>query len=323
MTRNLFVSTIALNLAKKLKSDLIEQGFTLSTPPYTLFSGKKPGVSCTLYTSGKLVVQGGEITPFMEFYLEPEILQEFSFTYGTQLGLAENTAKTEKKTAHPPGNVQGKVQHGLTPHIGVDESGKGDFFGPLCIAAVYADADGIEWLARQGVRDSKELSPAFIAGMAPKIRDRLPHHIIAIGPAKYNELYDKFGNLNSLLAWGHATAIEQLVEKTGCKDILIDQFAHESVVVKALKKKGVDVALQQRHRGEEDPVVAAASLLARTAFVDGMAVLSKRFGIALPKGAAPVVIRVGKQFVMEHSRDELKEVAKLHFKTTAAVTDGR
>lgn len=320
MTKNLFVSTIALNLAKKLKNDLIEQGFTLSTPPYTLFSAKKPGVSCTLYSSGKLVVQGGEITPFMEFYLEPEILQEFPFTYGLQMSLAE---KTQKKPAQSQGNVQGKVHHGFAPHIGVDESGKGDFFGPLCIAAVYADADGIEWLVRQGVKDSKELSPAFIASMAPKIRERLPHHIIAIGPAKYNELYDKFGNLNSLLAWGHATAIEQLVQKTGCKDILIDQFAHESVVVKALKKKGVDVALQQRHRGEQDPVVAAASLLARTTFVDGMAALSKRFGIVLPKGAAPVVIRVGKQFILEHGPDELKEVAKLHFKTTTALTGGR
>jgi len=298
MTQNIFVTTVPLSEVERLKQGLIEQGFHLSTPPYTIFSGQKPGIVCTLYNSGKLVLQGNQIAPFIEFYLEPEILHALPFTYG---------------------HVPTADEEPLISHIGVDESGKGDFFGPLCVAAVFADADAISWLKKQGVRDSKQLNASFISSLAPKIAATLTHHIVTIGPTRYNELYEKFGNLNTLLAWGHATAIEQLVIKTGCRDVIIDKFAHEAVVILALKKKQVEVRLQQRHRAEEDPVVAAASLLARHAFVQELAALSRRCGISLPKGAASHVIAVGKELIRRYDKQTLGQVAKLHFKTAAAV----
>lgn len=298
MSKNIFVSNVALSVAAKLKSDLLAQGFELHSLPHALFSGKKPGVVCTLYHSGKLVVQGSQTAPFVEFYLEPEILHALPFTYPTVTNAAVS----------------------IEAHIGVDESGKGDFFGPLCIAAVYATEELINWLSQQGVRDSKTLSDAFIAKIVPKLSAKLPHHIVSIGPARYNELYAKFKNLNNLLAWGHATAIEQLSQQTDCQQVVVDQFAHEALVTSALKKKGLQLQLSQRHRAEEDPVVAAASLMARYAFLQGLQALSKRFELSLPKGASAQVILVGKQFVQKYGQQQLNQVAKLHFKTTQAIT---
>lgn len=177
---NIFVTKFNLELTAKLKSDLTAQGFEFSTPPYTIFSAKKKGISCTLYQSGKLTVQGKEMGHFLEFYLEPEILGSFAYTY------KEESADSVD----------------ATPHIGVDESGKGDFFGPLCIAAVYADNEGIKRLLKLGVKDSKVLSEKTILKIAREIREQFLCHIVRINPLKYNELYTKFGNLNHLLAWG-------------------------------------------------------------------------------------------------------------------------
>lgn len=291
-----FVATIDLSLAGKLKENLLSQGFTLTTPPYTLFSGKKGHVSCTLYTSGKLTVQGKDKDEFISFYLEPEILGTLAYS-------------------HPELSVN------FAPRIGIDEAGKGDLYGPLCIAGVYADEQGIKTLLDMGVADSKTLSDPKIAKLAREIRSHFPHAIISLFPTKYNELYEKFQNLNRMLAWAHATAIAELVEKTGCKEAYIDQFAAEHLVENALKKKCEGVHLTQRHHGEEDPVVAAASLLARAAFVDGIASLGRMVEIELPKGANSQVIQVGKALVRAKGKEILGTVAKLHFKTIQTILD--
>ncbi|NGX39965.1 MAG: Ribonuclease HIII [Chlamydiae bacterium] len=293
-TPNSFVAKIDLNLAEKMKGDLIDQGFTITVPPYTLFSGKKKGISCTLYASGKLVVQGKEKNDFITFYLEPEILKELSFSY------PETLIDT-------------------TPRIGIDEAGKGDFYGPLCIAGVYAGEGGVDQLLKLGVRDSKRMKDQKILSLAAQIRTKFPHSIVKLFPKKYNELYEKFRNLNHLLAWGHATAIGELVEGTGCRNVIIDQFASEHVVENALKRKELDVSLTQRHYGEEDPVVAAASILARAAFVEGIDTLSKMIEQELPKGASAKVTETGRILVAKHGPDVLEKVAKLHFKTTGVI----
>lgn len=285
-----FVAKIDLSLADQLKNDLISQGFEISIPPYTLFSGKKRGVSCTLYTSGKLMVQGKDKEEFITFYLEPEILQHLGFS-------------------HPETRVD------LTPRIGIDEAGKGDFFGPLCVAGVYAEETLIKKLLQIGVRDSKTMNDQAVLSLASEIRSLVPHSIVRMNPEKYNDLYHKFKNLNHLLAWGHATAIEELVLKTQCKVVIIDQFASEHVVENAIKKKQLELSLTQRHRGEEDPVVAAASILARAAFLLGLEQLEKMAASPLPKGASSLVIEAGKKLVAKQGPDILKKVAKLHFKT--------
>jgi ribonuclease HIII len=293
---HIFVAKIDQNDIPKLKKDLEDQGFEFSQPPYTQFSAKKKGVSCTVYQSLKLTVQGKEMRDFIEFYLEPEVLKNVSFTYANE--------------GH---NLN------LEPRIGVDEAGKGDFFGPLCIAAVFAEGAKVQELAKIGVKDSKSLTDAQIKKLAKTIRENFYHAIIPLFPAKYNELYAKFHNLNSMLAWAHSQAIENVHKLTGCKHVIIDQFAHESLVQNAVKRKKLDVILTQRHRGEEDIVVAAASILARSAFVEGIDRLSQEVNMELPKGASKKTITTGKALVKKWGQDVLKHVSKEHFRTTEQV----
>jgi ribonuclease HIII len=290
-----FVVQIDLSVTDKLKNGLQEQGFELSQPPYTLFQGKKKGVTCTLYTSGKLMVQGKEMASFIQFYLEPEILQAFGFGYET-------------------------LNLDLTPRIGVDESGKGDFFGPLCIAGVYAADLHIKHLAEIGVKDSKQLSDATVIKIATILRKEYLYHLVRIGPEKYNTLYEKFGNLNLLLGWGHATVIESLVNQTNCENVIIDQFAAEHVVENALRRKNKKVLLTQRTRAEQDLVVAAASILARAAFLEGLETLCATWGgHPFPKGASEKTIQAGKRLVQKYGEQILSQVGKLHFKTTQVI----
>lgn len=285
-----FVTTIDLSLRETLLQGIIDQGFEILHPPFTLFQGKKKGISLTLYTSGKLVVQGKESPEFIEFYLEPNILKSLSYT-------------------HPQANYD------LTARIGVDEAGKGDFFGPLCIAGVYGGENEIEELLKIGVKDSKSMQDTTIRNMAEKIKRRVPHHVVRIGPAKYNEIYPKFGNLNLLLAWGHATVIEALAKETGCSRALVDQFSDRPHVVNALKKKGLDIAFEQRTKAESDPVVAAASILAREAFLSGMDKLSRECGFELPKGASAQVKLAAKKLLHQNGIEIFDSLAKKHFKT--------
>lgn len=285
-----FVTTIDLHLASKLLQDLKQQDFEITTPAYTKFSAQKKGVTCILYESGKLVVQGKESATFIEFYLEPEILKSFAFT-------------------HPLAHVE------TTSRIGIDESGKGDFFGPLCVAGVYAKSEDFAQLHAIGVKDSKNIADPQIHTLAHQIKNMCLYHIVRISPTKYNEIYPNFKNLNTLLAWGHATTIEQLVLKSGCHEVLIDQFAAEWVVKSALKKKNLDVHLSQRHRAEQDLSVAAASILARHAFLEGLDKLSQELGIRLPKGASSNTIKIGKQILTELGKEKLLQACKQHFKT--------
>lgn len=201
-------------------------------------------------------------------------------------------------------------------HIGVDESGKGDYFGPLVIAACYV---GPEHLAElDGVKDSKKLTDPIALRLALQIKQTCPHEIIAIGPAKYNELYGKFRNLNKLLAWGHARAIENVLEQHPCDLVISDQFADPAGLKRQLFEKGRTIRLESRVRAEADIAVAAASILARAEFLRRLRKLSEDFGIQLPKGATSVV-DVAKRFVERHGSERLGEVAKLHFKTTQQV----
>jgi ribonuclease HIII len=202
-------------------------------------------------------------------------------------------------------------------HIGVDESGKGDFFGPLVVAACYV---GPEHLAElDGVKDSKKLTDKQSLAIATRIRAVCPHSIIAMGPAKYNELYEKFKNLNSLLAWGHARAIENVLELQPAKMVISDQFATGGLAVKkALYEKGKGIEFRSQVRAEADIAVAAASILARAEFLRRLQKLGDDFGMPLPKGATNV-ISTGRAFVVKHGPEALSQVAKMHFKTSQQV----
>jgi ribonuclease HIII len=203
--------------------------------------------------------------------------------------------------------------------IGIDESGKGDYFGPLVIAGVYADEEREGELRALGVRDSKTLSDTRAQTLAEQIYTCCPYSLVVIGPARYNTLHASVHNLNRLLAWGHARAIENLLSRLDCPQVIADQFGDERYLQSALMSKGRTVKLTQRPRAEADPAVAAASVVARAEFLRRLQELSTRHGLLLPKGAGPAVIAAGVALVRRYGEDILSQVAKVHFRTTNAI----
>src|SRR5690348_1336657 len=202
-----YTSLLTPDQANKLRSLLAELGFEFSPKQYTLFFGQKNKLSVAVYEKGpKVLVQGKGVEEFVQFELEPKILGE---------------AKLGYEEVHSPKMFE--------PHFGIDESGKGDFFGPLVIAGVYVERGTARRLLDAGVQDSKRIgSDARIRALAKTIRSTAGPgvDVVSIGPARYNELYEKFGNLNKLLGWGHARVIENLLaKKPDCPRALSDQFA--------------------------------------------------------------------------------------------------
>ena len=269
--------------------------------PYARFAFESDKCNVVFYESGKLVVQGKGTQEFIEFLLEPEILKQAKLGYETILN-----------------------PELLAPRIGVDESGKGDFFGPLCIAGVYINEGVVKAWQGAGIRDSKNISSdKKIAELTEKIR-KTPGCVVdtvTIGNEAYNRLYTKMKNVNTILAWGHARVIENLMGQRQQMNpapvkAISDQFASKKeVVAKALMSLGREIELVQRHRAEEDLAVAAASILARDGFVKGLGRLEKQFNLELPKGASSAVDEVAKKFVAEQGADNLVKIAKLHFRT--------
>ena len=213
---------------------------------------------------------------------------------------------------------------GLFKRIGADESGKGSFFGPLTIVGVLATRESRKELLRIGVRDSKSLSDYAIKKLAPKIKVLCPHSILAINPALYNQSYETLhgsGKQYRILARGHARVIENILEKETCYHAVVDQFGPERFVRRALMEKGRLIKLECRPHAEDEITVAAASILARDEYVSGLDALSAKYSIDLPAGASNKVIEVGREFVLRYRKDELREIAKLHFVTTKYILD--
>jgi ribonuclease HIII len=286
----------------QLKRDLTQRGFMFRDTPYAHFSAEHRGhrVGVTAYESGKLVVQGKGTTDFVQFYLEPELLGEAKLGYEREL--------------HP---------EMFAPHIGVDESGKGDFFGPLVVAGVYVNESAATAFLDQGVKDSKAISSdRRIAEIAKTIRGTpgCVWNVVPIGPAAYNRLHAKLRNVNDLLGWGHARVIENLLAKVpGCPRAISDQFGNKNIIARSLMARGKQIELVQRHKAESDLAVAAASILARDEFVRRLVALGREIGVTLPKGASAAVEAAGREVVSQHGAAGLGRVAKLHFRTTQKV----
>ena len=284
-----------------IRNLLLEGGFEMKDKPYAHFSGKKGKLNVTVYEKGpKVLVQGKDTEDFVRFTLEPMVLGEAKLGY-------EEVNEPEM----------------FEPHFGIDESGKGDFFGPLVIAGVYTDAASTRSLMDAGVMDSKRItSAAKIAKLAGIIRATpgIAYEVVSIGPERYNEMYGSFKNLNRLLAWGHARVIRSLAEKVpDCPRALSDQFARKEVLQKELARHDVELELQQRTKGESDVAVAAASILARERFVKWIAESSEKSGVKIPLGAGPHVLDAARELIDKHGEDILPKVAKMHFKTAKEV----
>ena len=287
--------------AAALRALLVERSYKFREVPYARFAAENEKLNVVFYESGKLVVQGKGTQEFIEFVLEPEILKEARLGYEAVLN-----------------------PELLLPRLGIDESGKGDFFGPLCVAGVYVNEKVVNAWQDVGIRDSKNISSdKKIAELAELIRETpgCVTSVVPIGNEAYNRLYTKMKSVNTLLAWGHARVIENLMGQKHRMNpppvrAISDQFASsKSTVAKALMSLGREIELVQRHKAESDLAVAAASILARHEFVTRLAGLEKQFAIKLPKGASATVDAAAKEFIAKHGVDNLTQAAKMHFRT--------
>jgi len=294
---NSYTHALTPEQANKLRTLLEEIGFQFAPKQYTLFFAQKNKLSVAVYEKGpKVLVQGKGVEEFVQFELEPKIFGE---------------AKLGYEEVHAPEMFEA--------HFGVDESGKGDFFGPLVISGVYVDRGIARKLLDAGVQDSKRIgSDARILTLGQIIRKTAGGLIetVLIGPERYNELYEKFGNLNSLLGWGHARVIENLLaRKPDCPRALSDQFADARVIKQSLLHHGRKIDIQQRPKAESDIAVAAASILAREAFIGWLERRSKELGLRLERGVSASVKEAAKKLVEKSGPQKLREVAKVHFRT--------
>ena len=201
--------------------------------------------------------------------------------------------------------------------IGVDESGKGDYFGPLVIAACYVGP--VQEASLEGIVESKKATDKQALKMDEEIRRVCPHSVITVLPERYNELYQKIGNLNKLLEWGHAKAIENVLAEQTCRLVISDQFANPAGLKRVITQKGLDIDLRSEVRAESDLAVAAASILARAEFLRRLESLGKSIGVPLLKGAGANVDNLARNLVRTEGESILGKVAKLHFKTTQKV----
>jgi len=267
---------------------------------HTLVAAQGRDCTIALYKSGKCLVQGKGAEEWVTFVLEPQILGEVYVGY---------------EELHHPEFAQ--------PHMGIDESGKGDFFGPLVIAAAFVDAERSRSLRSIDVRDSKRItSDKRAEEMAKSVRGILgeQHAVITIGPEAYNRLYASMRNVNRILSWGHARAIENLLEKVpDCPRAVSDQFGPKRQIEEALMKKGRNIRLEQRPRAESDPAVAAASILARAAFVRALRRMGKQYELAIPKGASAKTEEIARALVEREGPQILLQTSKCHFKTADKV----
>src|SRR6266436_5904635 len=176
-----YTSKLSDEQASLLKSWLQAHGYKFREVPYARFAAEKDKTNLVFYESGKLVVQGKGTQEFVEFVLEPEVLKEAKLGYEAVLN-----------------------PELLLPRLGVDESGKGDFFGPLCIAGVYINETVVNSWKDVGIRDSKNISSdKRIKELAELIR-KTPgclSTVVPIGNEAYNRLYAKLKSVNTLLAW--------------------------------------------------------------------------------------------------------------------------
>jgi ribonuclease HIII len=281
----------------KLQMYLKQHEFEFRDVNYAHFGASAKNLSMTMFKSGKLLIQGKRTTEFIQYFLEPEILKEVRLGYEHLLD-----------------------EEGVeSARIGVDESGKGDYFGPLVISGVYADEENIKLLYDLKVKDSKLTSDARSVKLMNIICSKFKHSVVIIGPEKYNVLYNRMENLNKMLAWGHARVIENLLSSVNCKKVVVDKFGDSSLVKNALMRKGRRIELEQKHRAESDIVVAAASIIARGKFVTRMEKQAEEFGMEFPKGGGAKVNQAGSDFIDKHGLQQLGKVAKLHFKNTQKI----
>lgn len=280
---------------RELTARLEAGAFEHRSVPHARLSVKGEGVVATLYTSGKLVVQGADPSTFTLRYLE-------------RAGEPGASGANPTRSSGQPAALVPTDR----PVVGSDEAGKGDYFGPLVVCALRLPAEHRDGVARSEVTDSKKLTDEAALRMAPVLRDTFECAVEVLDPPEYNALHAEVKNLNPMLADMHARAIRKLAHPGDV--VLVDRFAKEELVASRLG--GLSIDLYQKPRAEAEPAVAAASVIARAVFLERLQTLSEEFAVDLHKGAGGPTDESGRRFLEIHGPEALARVAKVHFKNT-------
>jgi ribonuclease HIII len=295
----------ALKILSRLTSQLAKENLNISEPIKNEYSfqvfvkSNEAKVSLNIFfgkKGNKIVIQGNKDLPLYKK------LSDIVF--------GEKLINEDKPDSEPS-----------YPYIGTDESGKGDYFGPLVIAGVYINPITGLQLKSLGIRDSKELSDLQISQLASEIvqnKDIIFDKVL-ISPEKYNQLFKKMGNLNRMLGWAHARVIENLLSKCKSDEVISDKFGNEKIILDSLQQKGRTVNLTQVTKAERFIAVAAASILARDAMIKWFTYYSKVFKLEIPKGASIEVESFAKKLLEKYGEEVLVNLVKHHFKTSLKV----
>ena len=292
MSKNVFSGSLSPSDEKKLRQELIDNGFSLAKVQHAFWQAQKDRVFITFFQNGKIVIQGKNAGDYAKQFLFPL-----------------------RNDQTIPGLESIKS---LSQWIGTDESGKGDFFGPLVVAALHVNKKSERALWLLGVRDSKTIADQKIIQLASDIKKSFSHSVVSISPYRYNSLYEKYHNLNRLLTAAHVQVITNLVEKTNCFVVIADKFGDERLLHHALQDVS-HLTLVQKNQAEINLAVAGASILAREKYIQSLDELSQKYEMNFPLGASSEVIEVAQKFVKQYGKEELKSVAKIHFKTMRQV----
>jgi len=291
MSQNTLSIQFSIDEAKRVRDVLLSLGWQdadINNEYIALRMKNEKGSVVTLYTSRKIVFQGKE-----------------DFTDIVQA-------------------IQGDSNVDFVSHIGVDEVGKGDYFGPLVVVSCFVDEEFYKKVKALGVGDSKKFSDSRILKMYEEMKKYPYYYSSIVSPEEYNRLIKETGNVAILLAKQHSKVIEIALEdlkrkKKECKKVVIDQFSSKQNRVRdELGTLGKGVEFEQYHKGESDIAVACASVFARAIFLEEMQKMSDSYYFSFPKGASNV-IPSAKEFLAKHGMDELSKVAKVSFKTTQSI----
>ncbi len=311
------VKTITLKVSDNTKEKMkeyFEEKKRLKTPPYAVFQADEEDTVVTLYESGKAVFQGisadidANIWKETEKHLNPNKKLEFK-----EAGSKDNKKKT---------TINQKVYYSNS--IGSDETGTGDYFGPIVVTAAYVTKENIPFLEKLGVKDSKKMTDEHIIKIIPEIKKKIPYASMILTNENYNKNHKENMNLNTMKAVLHNKVLLSLTEKYNDYDyIVVDQFAEPYIYYRYLK----NIPKVQRNitfltKAEDQCLaVACGAIISRYILIQEFDKLSKELGISIPKGAGENVDKIGAQLVKKYGAQLLNKIAKTNFKNTEKIKE--
>ena len=300
------------NTKEKMK-EYFEDKKRIKTPPYAVFQADEADTVVTLYESGKAVFQGisadidANMWSEMERHLNPN----------KKLDIKEAGTKEKKKQI-----INKKIYYANT--IGSDETGTGDYFGPIVVSAAYVTKDDISFLENLGVKDSKKMTDEHILKIVPEIQKRIPYASMVLTNKDYNKYHGENMNMNKIKAILHNKVLLELSKKHKDYDyIVVDQFAESYSYYRYLKEaKEVQKNITFLTHAEDQCLsVACGAIISRYILIKEFEKLTKKLGITIPKGAGEKVDETGVKIVKKYGEDILNEISKVSFKNTEKIKD--